>query len=280
MGYKKLSNEQEKQLVQEYINGTPVKDLMAKYNFATKKSIIDKVKKHYGENYKELIEQARINRKGYHYTFERINNHFDAYYLGLLLTDGYISTREYDVGLDLTDEDCIAFLSKGIGKNYSIIKNNDKNKKNRYRLVLTEKELVENLKKYGVIRNKSLTLEGPKLSLDEEKFIPYLIRGIIDGDGNVTPTSYGAPQFAIYTASESFADWLVDTLENKMYMIDIHKTFSQNETNGLWKIHSADYNNVLKLITLSYDKPFGMERKYKKLRQTFNDYNNSACFEI
>ena len=30
MGYKKLSNEQEKQLVQEYINGTPVKDLMAK----------------------------------------------------------------------------------------------------------------------------------------------------------------------------------------------------------------------------------------------------------
>lgn len=280
MGYKKLSNEQEKQLVQEYINGTPVKDLMVKYNFATKKSIIDKVKKYYGENYKELIKQARTNRKGYHYTFERINNHFDAYYLGLLLTDGYISTREYDVGLDLTDEDCIAFLSKGIGKNYSTIENNEKNKKTRYRLVLTEKELVENLKKYGIVRNKSLTLEGPTLSLDEEKFIPYLIRGIIDGDGNVTPTSYGAPQFAIYTASEKFADWLVSILENKMYMIDIHKTFSQNETNGLWKIHSADYNNVLKLITLSYDKPFGMERKYKKLRQTFNDYNNSACFKI
>ena len=48
MGYKKLSDEQEKQLVQEYISGIPVKELMTKYNFASKKSIIDKVKKHYG----------------------------------------------------------------------------------------------------------------------------------------------------------------------------------------------------------------------------------------
>jgi hypothetical protein len=31
MGYKKLSDEQEKQLVQEYISGIPVKDLMIKY---------------------------------------------------------------------------------------------------------------------------------------------------------------------------------------------------------------------------------------------------------
>ena len=93
MGYKKLSNEQEKQLVQEYVSGVPVKDLMVKYNFATKKSITDKVKKHYGENYKELIDLAKANRKGYHYTFEKINSQFDAYYLGLLLTDGYISVR-------------------------------------------------------------------------------------------------------------------------------------------------------------------------------------------
>ena len=75
MGYKKLSNEQEKQLVQEYVSGVPVKDLMVKYNFATKKSITDKVKKHYGENYKELIDLAKANRKGYHYTFEKINVH-------------------------------------------------------------------------------------------------------------------------------------------------------------------------------------------------------------
>lgn len=42
MGYKKLSDEQEKQLVQEYISGIPVKDLMIKYNFATKNLLLIK----------------------------------------------------------------------------------------------------------------------------------------------------------------------------------------------------------------------------------------------
>ena len=37
MGYKKLSQEQELQLVQEYINGTNVNVLMDKYGFKTKK---------------------------------------------------------------------------------------------------------------------------------------------------------------------------------------------------------------------------------------------------
>ena len=38
MGYKKLSDEQEKQLVQEYISGIPVKDLMIKYNCSNNKN--------------------------------------------------------------------------------------------------------------------------------------------------------------------------------------------------------------------------------------------------
>ena len=100
MGYKKLSNEQELQLVQEYIDGAPVKVLMERYGFATKKSIMDKVKKHYPDNYKELVENAKNNRKGYNYKLEKIENEFDAYYLGLLLTDGYI--------VEETDSDAIA----------------------------------------------------------------------------------------------------------------------------------------------------------------------------
>lgn len=51
-----------------------------------------------------------------------------------------------------------------------------------------------------------------------------------------------------------------------MYMIDIHKHYNDNGYNGIWSLSSADYNNILKLITLSYDKPFGMSRKYNELR--------------
>lgn len=51
MRQQKLSTEQEKQLVEKYRQGASVCSLMAKYNFASKKSIIDKVKKHYPEEY-------------------------------------------------------------------------------------------------------------------------------------------------------------------------------------------------------------------------------------
>ena len=61
---------------------------------------------------------------------------------------------------------------------------------------------------------KSKILKGPQLFEEEEKFIPYIIRGIIDGDGTVCPTSYGGPQFRIITASYDFALWLKDILEN------------------------------------------------------------------
>jgi len=61
VGYKKLSKEQELQLVEEYKNGTPVIELMFKYGFKTKKSITDKVKKYYTNEYGEIIRQAQDN---------------------------------------------------------------------------------------------------------------------------------------------------------------------------------------------------------------------------
>ena len=275
MGAKTLSIEQEKQLVQEYINGASVQSLMKKYNFKTNKSITDKVKKYYPNSYKELLEQAHNNRKDYNYTLEKIKSEFDAYYLGLLLTDGYITTRNTDVGIDLTDKDCIEFLSKSIGKEYKEY-NNREGCLPRYRFLLSDIKLVENLKRFGIVPNKSLTLQPPQLLPEEEKFIPYIIRGIIDGDGCVSPTSYGSAQFYICSMSKDFIDWLKFILENRMYMIDMH---IQQSTNKIWRIETAYQPNIYKLISMSYNKPFGMMRKYNLLRQTFRDYNKVSLLE-
>ena len=32
---------------------------------------------------------------------------------------------------------------------------------------------------------------------------------------------------------------------------------------------------ILKFYTLCYDQPFGMQRKYKKIREMFRDYNKN-----
>lgn len=277
MGYKKLSNEEEKQLVKDYENGTPVKVLMERYGFKTKKSIADKVKKHYPDRYNEIVNKAKENRRGYNYKFEKIANEFDAYFIGLLLTDGYILSDRDGVGIDLTDEDCIAFLSKSTGKdNYKSYKDSNPNSKIKHRFIINYQGCIKDLKRYGVVPNKSLVVPKPQLLPEEEKFLPYIIRGIIDGDGCVSKTSYGGAQFYIISMSEDFIDWCKDVCEKRMYMVDIRK--SKNE-HGLWKIETANQLNILKLIALVYNKPFGMNRKYKTLRTTFRDYNRDPLLE-
>lgn len=279
MGYKKYTKEQELQIVEEYRQGVSADDLALKYGFKTRKSITDKVKKYFPDNYKEIFEENKTKRKGYSYKLEKIENEFDAYFLGLLMTDGYLVSGRNQVGIDLVDEDCIEFLSQSIGKTYNSYERNRAHEFNGkiiqdkqliHRLLLTDKELVNNLKRYGIVEHKTLILSPPQLYQEEEKFIPYIIRGIIDGDGNFDVRS-NTIGFRISTKSEAFAIWIKDVLENKMFMNDI----KIHNNSNIFIVESYQRNNLVKLLTLCYNKPFGMMRKYNKIRETFRDYNNS-----
>ena len=268
MGYKLHSTEEEKQMVKEYIQGVPVNILMEKYGYKTKKSITDKVKKYESA---EAITIARNNRKDYKIQFDGVTNNFNAYFLGLMLTDGYVQDNN-KFGIDLADEDCIAFISKVTGKEYKTYEPSSLGQKPRYRLIFSDNLSLQQLNKYGVVENKSKVLQGLKLSEEEYQFLPYIIRGIIDGDGCIYKTSYGAPAMYICSASYDFIIWLKSVLENRFYFKELSITQSEN---GLWRIDTANQRNILKLITLVYDIPYGMSRKYNLLRETFRDYNKS-----
>lgn len=275
MGYKKLSKEQELQLVEEYKQGTPVIELMAKYGFKTKKSITDKVKKYYGENYKEIIKQAQDNRKGYTYSLKEITSPFDAYLIGLIMTDGYVLSDRDGLGLDMTDEDVIKFVASTIGTNYKTYI--EEGRKNRYRVLINIQGISKEVERFGIVPRKSKIIEKPKLLDKERQYLPYIIRGIIDGDGCVSKTSYGGAQFYICSMSEQFIDWIIEVLEKDFFMTDIHKR--QNVETGIWRVETSNQYNILKLIALVYNKPFGMNRKYNELRKTFRDYNKDVLLD-
>ena len=274
MGYKKLSQEQELQLVQEYLNGTPVVEIMSKYGYKTKKSITDKVKKYYPNEYESIIKQARDNRRGYTYSLKEITSPFDAYLIGLLLTDGYVLSDRDGIALDMIDEDVIKFVADTIGTNYKSY--SDGIHKTKYRVLITIPGITKEVERFGIVPNKSLIVPKPRLYQEEEQYLPYLIRGIIDGDGSVSPTSYGSAQFFIVTMSKEFADWIIEMLTKRFFMEDIH--IRQNER-GLYRIETSHQPNILKLIALVYNKPYGMARKYNLLRKTFRDYNNDALLD-
>lgn len=247
---------------------------MAKYNYKTKKSITDKIKKHYPDNYHEIIELARNNRRGYVYSLEKLSSPFDAYLVGLLLTDGYVLSDRDGLGLDMSDEDVISFIANTIGVKYT--KYLKDNRKPLFRILITIPGIAKQAERFGIIKNKSLIVPEPQLLKEEEKYLPYIIRGIIDGDGCVSKASYGGAQFYIVTMSEKFANWIINILEERFFMVDIHKR--QNEQ-GLWRIETSNQYNILKLIALVYNKPFGMNRKYNILRKTFRDYNSDTLLD-
>lgn len=274
MGYKKLSQAEELQLVEEYRQGAPVNELMARFGYKTKKSITDKVKKYYPNDYNAIVQEAQNNRRGYYYSLEKITSPFDAYLVGLLLTDGYVLSDRDGVGLDMNDEDVIAFVAKTIGTNYKTYYNQNGNLK--YRVLIAIPGITEQVARYGIIPNKSLIIPPPQLKEEEEQYLPYIIRGVIDGNGCVSPTSYGGAQFYIVSMSKPFIEWIIDILTKRFFMQDIH--IRQN-SEGMWRIETSNQYNVLKLIAIVYNQPFGMNRKYLKLRKTFRDYNSDALLD-
>lgn len=162
---------------------------MNKYGYKTKKSITDKVKKYYPNDYKNIIKTAQDNRRGYTYSLEQITSPFDAYLIGLLLTDGYVLSDRDGIGIDLTDKDAIKFIADTIGTTYKSY--NDGIHKTKYRVLITIPGITKQVARFGVLPNKSYVIRQPYIYENEHQFIPYIIRGIIDGDGSVAKTSYG-----------------------------------------------------------------------------------------
>lgn len=251
---KKYSNDMEKQIVNEYLAGASTKFLMNKYGFKTRKSIIDKVKK-YGYKVRSNREEMMKNKPYENFSMSVIDSEFKAYFLGLLLTDGYIVHNT--VGLDLVDEDCIKFISSIIEKPYHSYQR-DENRQPRHRLIINNLKLVHELERFGIVSRKTKILNGFTLQEDEEKYFPYIVRGMIDGDGWIRKDG---KEFYICTASYNMALWIKKTLENKLYMSELNI----DEASKVWQIRTANSHNIDILKTLVYDKPFGMSRKYNKL---------------
>lgn len=185
---------------------------------------------------------------------------FTGYFLGLMVTDGYLATNSFQFGLDLTDEDCIKYISLVTGKGYQKIEK--EGQKDVYRIIFNDKIAYNQLIERGAYQNKTFLLDGLKYTEDEGRFLPYIIRGVIDGDGSVFNTQKGTLALSITTASEKFAEWLKNIFINKLYFDDI-AIYPQKEK--YFSIETSNYNNIQKLKYICYNKPFGMTRKRDKL---------------
>lgn len=138
-------------------------------------------------------DSSEVKRK-YHinsHYFDQIDTSNKAYSLGLLFSDGTITSLEkHIVRLSLQEGDK-SILEKMLIDMQSdhplyFIDYNNKNPKhkNQYFFSINDKELCEGLYKHGIHANKSLTIGYP-IDMPHE-FDKDFIRGLLDGDGYIS----------------------------------------------------------------------------------------------
>lgn len=263
-----------------YDSGMSCAEIAKIFGYKTPKSISDKLKRFgvdirtgQNKNSQTVVYNTDI--------FQNIDSEWKAYYLGLLLTDGWITHREDGVvntiGYSSVDRDVVDYISLCTGKPVQIVNKNltkigpdnkEISQSTEYRVILTSKEMVKDLVRLGVVENKTHILEGPKLSMDELIYLPQILRGIIDGDGTLgfPSNSISSMYFRIISASEKFIDWCIWAL-NVLGMRDIHKR-KVNEI--LWELNTAKPSNIAILANSIYRGNFGMSRKYNLIQNHFN----------
>lgn len=256
----KITRKDEYRIGELYSQGLNSDEIAKIYGYKTRNSILQKLNKLKVK--RRNCNELRIKNKSYYdFSFNQIDSYEKAYILGLLLTDGYINCERSLVGIDLTDEDAIIFISNYINADYTCIEAKGRAKLTKYRLIIYGYNYIEELERLGVIKNKTFLSSGPRLLLEEEKYLPDIIRGIIDGDGWIRKDG---EEFFISSASKSFIKWCYESLL-KLGFKNIKVRFCNNEFNGIYLIRTGRKENINILKELIYKEPYGMMRKYNKL---------------
>lgn len=275
----KISDEQIKRM---YLEGNSMQDI-AKVAQDTKGLMALRKK------LKELGVDTHLDQKKYRYKiskvsrkysfdehyFDNIDNEHKAYWLGLLMADGYNHETKSCVALRLQGQDREILEKfkqdlKYTGPIYTIDTSKIHfNVKEHYtELNLCSPIFSEALAKIGCVQNKTYLLEFPKI---KEDLINHFIRGFFDGDGCISITNRcdrktgKVYQFNIVGRYE-FIKKIYDIFIEKLNITAT--TISQNPNNYARVIHWSGKKVVTKILNYLYkDSTIYLQRKYNKYLQ-------------
>lgn len=164
------------------------------YYFNTTKSISDILNK-YGKSHKlQKRNEFHINS----HVFDFIDTEEKAYWLGIMITDGWIHLRKSDeknisnvpqIGLSLQKSDVKVMeeFKKFIGTSRTLLTKKNTLESGEVReywsIVVDSENLFNALQRYGVIERKSYQTE-PQLHLIPRELHKHFWRGCYDGDGS------------------------------------------------------------------------------------------------
>lgn len=260
-------------IIQEYKTGVSGNVLSGKYGYKTSKTIYDILCEH-GVDRRPPKMVTYYDEK----FFEKINSFESAYFLGILMADGSIKGDYLGVNIQLTEDDgyILEKMSELIGANkthglqkidYSPRRKTPQDKaRDMLRLTISNRKIAEDLKKLGVVRNKTKILEYNNVV--PKKFHSAFFRGLLDGDGSVginSQTNYPWCHICS-TASEKFAIQISSLYDQLSINMPNKKFWVVRAGGGKKKI----YDFIRWIYQDKDENGLYLRRKYEKVQDQIN----------
>lgn len=197
--------------------------------------------------------------------FDVIDTHNKAYLLGWLWSDGHNSEQNHIIiSLQESDKHILEFFNKELESNRPIkyldrSKDTDFNRKNQYRLTITNKHMSDSLRKLGMNHDKGLTAKFP-INLPQE-FYSSFIKGYFEGDGFLSrnPKECRMNVTGTIWVCEAIQKILKDKLDVNSYLTIPHNKIDKPTRT----LVIAGRNQVKKVLDFIYqDSEYKLQRKY------------------
>jgi hypothetical protein len=177
--------EEEQEVVNFYLNGNSITNCRSKFHIGLK--YLHKILSKYNVILKPYRTNKRLNFDTNY--FESIDSEDKAYFLGLLIADGYNSNKQIILSLQEQDKHILEiFIDKlNYTGNLKFRKKESETHQNQYSLVLSSQKICSDLSKLGCIKNKTHFAYFSNIS---QKLYSHFIRGVFDGDGCICGTNF------------------------------------------------------------------------------------------
>jgi len=214
-----------------------------------------------GKSTKEIADQFDITSRGVRYIlgkydvklrgrrringykvdedfFKRWSNEM-AYVLGFIYTDGSVNSNTLTIS---QNERYILERINEVMASNCVISESDNGKNTLYTLYIHRKEIVEDLRKLGVVEGKSRIMLFPEIP---DEYLPHFIRGVIDGDGWVQDRGY---TMNVTNASKTFSHSLHDVFKRQ----GLNTRITQQE--NAYRVWVSGKYDIIKLANWVYEE--------------------------
>lgn len=215
--------------------------------------------------------------------FDKIDNEHKAYWLGLLLADGFLSnsghaTESFGISLSIKDKYILEEFLKDLDSTYTVKEYIGKSKFENSctdfayaKILIKSKQIFKKLTEYGFTVKKSYNGIVPEKHIPDDLKI-HFIRGYFDGNGGLSIGSGSHLYTLDFTGTKEIITWILKYFDKEnLKLQERHPDRDNNNVSikisgdkQIYSIMNRIYKDATIYLIRKYDRYLKLQEKYNK----------------